>query len=468
MAETTNVAALDAGLVEQVRADFRGEIVEPSDARYDDLRGVFNGMFDRRPAVILRPYGAADVIRGIGLARMSGLPLAIRGGGHSVAGFSSVEGGIVLDLRAMKGIRVDPVRRTVRAQAGLNWGELDRETQAFGLAVTGGRVTTTGVVGFTLGTGSGWLERKYGFAADNLVAADVVTADGEIVVASEHENAELLWGLRGGGGNFGVVTEMELRLSPLAPIVYGGIAVFDPAKSADVIRTWRDLSHTNDDIGWAVASITAPPEPFIPAEWQGKRVIGVAGMIAGPHDAAEKALAPLRALGPVVDLWQPMPYTVVQSLIDGGSPYGRRNYWRAHNLDGFDDGVIDTFVEAAATCPSPFTAVLMVNGGGAVAGVGEDDTAITGRSSPFNLHLNGMWEGDAADDENIAWVKGVTAALGSHVVPGISMNFVTEADDASKVESWGAAKVERLRALKDRYDPSNLFRLNQNIRPTSG
>ena len=465
---TTVSAALEADALEQLRGEFRGQIVEPSDAGYDELRGVFNGMFDRRPRVILRPAGAADVIRAIGLARTSGLPFAVRNGGHSVAGFSSVDDGIVLDLRSMKGVRVDPDAKTVRAQGGVNWGELDHEAQAFGLAVTGGRVTTTGVVGFTTGTGSGWLERKYGFAADNVLSADVVTADGELVRASENENQELLWGLKGGGGNFGVVTEIEFKLGPLSPITYGGLAAFDPKKGHDVVRMWRDLSHENDDIGWAVANVTAPPMPFVPEEWQGKHVVAVLGMIAGPHDKAEKIIAKLRALGPVFDLWQPMPYTMVQGLIDPANPYGRQNYWRAHNLDDLDESVIDVFLEAGASRPSPFTAVIMVNGGGAIGRVGENDTAISGRSSPFNFHLNGMWEDPNATDENIAWVKSVSNALAPRIAEGISLNFATEIGADALQESFGAKKVERLRKLKDRYDPTNFFRLNQNIAPSAG
>jgi FAD/FMN-containing dehydrogenase len=466
MASTVTAPVLEAEALEQLRTEFRGEIVEPGDAVYDELRGVFNGMFDRRPRVILRPTGVADVIRAIGLARTTGVPLAIRNGGHSVAGFSSVDDGIVLDLRAMKGIRVDPHGKTVRSQGGVNWGELDRETQAFGLAVTGGRVTTTGIVGFTTGTGSGWLERKYGFAADNVVRADVVTADGELVTASEDENQELLWGLKGGGGNFGVVTEMEFRLGPLSPIVYGGLAAFPPSKGAEVVRAWRDLSHGNDDIGWAVASVTAPPFDFVPEEWHGKHIVAVLGMIAGEHDAAAKVMAPLRALGPVFDLWQPMPYSMVQGLIDPANPYGRQNYWRAHNLDDLPDSVVDTFLEAGASRPSPFTAVILLNGGGAIGRVGENDTAISGRSSPFNFHLNGMWEDPAASDENIAWVKGVSKALAPHISEGISLNFATEIGDDALKESFGVKKVERLRALKDRYDPTNFFRFNQNIAPS--
>lgn len=467
MTETVSTASvLDGDAVAQLQADFRGEIVEPGDPIYDELRQVFNGMYHRRPRLILRPQGAADVIRAIGLARMSGVPLAIRGGGHSVAGFSGCDDGIVLDMRSMRGIRVDPSTQTVRAQAGLNWGELDRETQSFGLAVTGGRVTTTGIVGFTLGAGSGWLERKYGFAADNLLRADVVTSQGEIVTASEIENQELLWGLKGGGGNFGVVTEVEFKLSPLAPIVYGGLAAFPAEKAGDVVRTWRDLSHGSDDIGWAAALLTAPPAPFIPEEWHGKKLVAVLGMVAGDQAEAEKLLAPIRAHGPVVDLWQPMPYTAAQGLIDPINPYGRLNYWRAHNLTDFDDAVVDVFLEAGATCPSPFTVVILLNGGGAVARVGDDDTAISGRNSPFNMHLNGMWEDASATEENIAWVRGVSKALGSHIATGISLNFQTEISDDRLTESFGAAKVERLRALKDRYDPDNFFRLNQNIKPS--
>ena len=249
--------------------------------------------------------------------------MAIRGGGHSVAGFSSTDDGIVLDMRCMRGIRVDPHGKTVRAQAGLNWGELDREAQAFGLAVTGGRVTTTGVVGFTLGTGSGWLERKLGFAADNVLAADVVTADGDLVHASEQENEELLWG-SGRRRQLRRRHRARAQAEPARSDRYGGLLAVAPEKGGELLRLWRDLSHTNDDIGWMVASVTAPPEPFVPEQWHGRRIVAVAGMVAGLHDEAEKILAPIRALGPLFDLWQPMPYTAMQGLIDGANPYGRR------------------------------------------------------------------------------------------------------------------------------------------------
>jgi FAD/FMN-containing dehydrogenase len=460
-----SAGVLEAAALDELREGFRGEVMEPGSTAYDESCTVFNGMFDRRPATILRPAGTADVIRAIGLARLSGLPLAIRGGGHSVAGFSMCEGGIVIDTRGLKGIRVDPHKKTARAQGGVNWGEFDRETQAFGLATTGGRVTTTGVPGFTLGSGSGWLERKHGFAADNLISADLVTADGEVVTATENENAELLWGLRGGGGNFGVVTEMEFRLHEVGPVVYGGLAAFDPEQSREVISMWRDMSDDAPEaLGWAVASITAPPAPFVPQEWQGKRVIAIAGQFAGDLEEAERLMKPLRGLKPILDLWQPMPYLAVQQLLDPGNPYGARSYWRAYNVGGLDESAIDTFIERAATIPSPLTAFIMLGLGGAISRVGENDTALSGRNVPFNVHLNGIWETEAEDEENIAWVRETTTAFAPYTVPGMALNFTTEISSADIEDSYGG-KLQRLRKLKSTYDPTNLFRLNQNIPP---
>lgn len=468
MSDTSTVSrdgVLESAALDELREGFRGGVIEPGSAEYDDSRAIFNGMFDRKPATILRPAGTADVIRAIGLARVQGLPLAVRGGGHSVAGFSMCDGGIVIDTRGLKGIRVDPKKKTARAQAGVNWGEFDRETQAFGLATTGGRVTTTGVPGFTLGSGSGWLERKFGFAADNLISADVVTAEGEVVTATEDENAELLWGLRGGGGNFGVVTEMEFRLHEIGTMVYGGLAAFDPAQSHEVLRMWRDISgESPESLGWAIASVTAPPAPFVPEEWQGKRVIGVLGQFAGDFEKAERLMKPLRALKPIVDVWGPMPYLAVQGLLDPANPYGARSYWRAFNLGGLDESAIDTFVEQATTIPSPLTAFIILGLGGAISRVGENDTALSGRAAPFNMHLNGIWESDGDDDANIAWIRETTSAFEPHTIPGMALNFNTEITRADIEDSYGD-KLTRLRNLKSTYDPTNLFRLNQNIPP---
>jgi FAD/FMN-containing dehydrogenase len=456
---------LDAEALSELREGFRGAVIGPDDSGYESVRAGFNGMFDQRPAAILRPTGTADVIRAIGLARLSGASLAVRGGGHSVAGFSSCDDGVVIDLRDLRAVRVDAKRRTATAQAGVDWGTFDRETQQFGLATTGGRVSTTGVVGFTIGSGSGWLERKLGFACDTLLRADVVTADGEVVVATRDENEELLWGLSGGGGNFGIVTELEFQLHEVGPIVYAGLQLFDPAQAREVIATWRDISaDAPDELGWAIASVVAPPEPFVPEQWHGKRMWGVLGQFAGPQDEAERLLAPLRKLKPVVDLFQAMPYTVIQGLIDGANPYGRRNYWRAHNVTGLEESTIDTMIEVGDRAPSPFTAMILAHMGGAVSRVGEDDTAISGRAAPFALHLNCMWEGADGDDANIAWTRGATEAFASVISPGMALNFYTEIGESELNDSYGS-KVKRLRALKRQYDPTNLFRLNQNIRP---
>jgi hypothetical protein len=460
-------ATLDPATLSELRDAFGGDVIEPSDARYDDLRGVFNGMFDRRPAAILRPAGQADVIRAIAFARQTGLPLAIRSGGHSVAGFSSSDGGIVIDLRELKGVRVDPDKRTASVQGGVDWGTFDREAQQFGLATTGGRVTSTGVAGFTTGSGSGWLERKLGFASDNVIRAELVTADGEVVVVTENENADLLWGLSGGGGNFGVITELEFRLAPVEPIVYGGLALFDPAQGREMITTWRDIAaDAPDELGWGIASVCAPPEEFVPVEWHGKRMWGVLGQFAGAQEEAERILQPLRALKPIVDLFQPMPYTVFQSLIDPANPYGRRNYWRAHNLADLGEGAVDTLLARADAIVSPFTALIVLQLGGAIARAGEDTSAVGGRSAPFAVHLNCMWEGAEGDEANIAWTRDTTDAFSTWIAPGMGLNFFTEVGN-HEIEDGFGAKVGRLRALKDRYDPTNLFRLNQNIKPSA-
>jgi FAD/FMN-containing dehydrogenase len=463
MTEVETSAVLDADALSELREGFRGEIIEPGDAGYDAKRAVFNGMFDRRPAAILRPTGTADVVRAIGMAQTSGVPFAIRGGGHSVAGFSSCDGGIVLDLRSLASVRIDPGRRTARVAGGVDWGAFDREAQQFGLAVTGGRVTSTGVIGFTIGSGSGWLERKLGLACDSVISADVVTADGDVVIASEDENEDLHWALKGGGGNFGVVTSLEFRLHPVQPIVYGGLMAFDPAKGGDVIRTWRDID-APDELGWGLASICAPPAPFVPEQWHGRRMWGVAGAFSGSLDDAEPYFAPLRALGPEFDLFQPMPYTVMQGLLDEPNAPGRRNYWRAHKAGGIDDAMIDILLQLAEANPSPLSAMIVNRVGGAIARVSDDATALGARSAPFEVHFNSMWEGEEADDTNILFVRNGSDALSPWLTAGMALNFYTEVGEAEIAASFGA-RLERLREVKRKYDPGNLFRRNQNIAP---
>jgi len=449
-----------------LRAALRGEILTAQDgSRYDAARALYNTMYDRRPAAIARATGAADVMATIAFARERGLTLAVRGGGHSVAGYSSIEGGLVLDLGAMKGIRVDPVRRRVRAQAGLTWGEIDRETQAFGLATTGGRVSSTGLVGFTLGSGSGWLERLHGWACDNLVAADVVTADGRLVTASEDGDAELLWGLAGGGGNFGVVTELELRLHPVGPLVAG--LLFHPmARAAEVLRfhrTW--VERQPRAIGGAVVLMTAPPAPFLPGELQGQPAVAVVAVAFGPVADGLAALAPLRAFGPpAADLVAPMPYVALQSMLDAANPPGRRNYWRSDNLTALGDDTIAALVARGRAMTSPWSSLIVQVAGGAIADVPEGATPLGGREAPWQYHCYGSWT-EGADATHIAWVKETEAAMAPWSAGRMSMNFVSEGGRAGVRAAFGGEAHARLVALKRRLDPTNFFRLNQNIDP---
>jgi FAD binding domain/Berberine and berberine like len=454
---------------EELRPKFRGELITPSDgARYDSARAVFNGMFDRRPALIARATGAGDIIAALAFARERGLPLAVRGGGHSVAGYSTIDDGVVIDVGAMKGIRVQPGARRARVQAGVNWGELDRETQAFGLATTGGRVTTTGVAGFTLGSGSGWLERLHGLACDNLVSADVVTADGRLLTASPTENEDLFWGLRGGGGNFGIVTEFEFRLHPVGPIILGGIILHPRDRASEVFRFYRQfIQSAPPEVGGGVVLLNAPPAPFVPPAMRGRPAVAIIAAWFGSLDAGQDILAPLRAFGsPPVDIVQPMPYVVLQSLLDAGNPPGRRNYWRSENVSELSDQAIATLIDRAAIATSPFTNLIVVPSGGAIAKVPEDGTPIGGRSAPWQYHCYGSWEG-GDDAPHIGWVRETEQALRPWTAGRISINFVSDASNDRVRAAFGEEKYRRLVALKNKYDPTNLFRMNQNVPPTA-
>jgi FAD/FMN-containing dehydrogenase len=461
---------LEEQAMQEFAADFRGELIRPEDEGYDTARAVFNAMTDRRPALIARCTGVADVVAAVNFARENELVVAVRGGGHSVPGYGSCDGGIVIDLSPMKGVWVDPEARTARAQGGLTWGEFDRETQHFGLATTGGRVTHTGIAGQTLGSGSGWLERKYGLTCDNLISAEVVTADGEFLKASEEENEDLFWGLKGGGGNFGVVTSFEYRLHPLGPIVLGGMFMYPFSRAKELLRFWRDyIEEAPDELGTAPGIFTAPPAPFVPEHMRGQLVAAVIVCYAGPVDEAEAAVRPLREFGPPeVDLVQPMPYTVVQTLIDPANPPGRRNYWKAENMNELPDEAIDTLVEQAATITSPFSVVLIEPKGRAISQVGEAETAIGGRDAAHTLYAFSIWENPAEDDNHIAWARGFMEAMESYLTPGISPNFTSDQGQEKVKDFFGRdGKYERLVALKNEYDPMNLFRLNQNIKPTA-
>lgn len=453
-----------------LRPRFRGELLTPTDGdRYVRAKTMFNAMYDdRRPALVARVTGVADIRAALAFARQRDLPIAVRSGAHSVAGFSTVDGGVVIDVGPLQGIRVDPVARRARAQAGVNWGQLDRETQEYGLATTGGRVTSTGLPGFTLGSGSGWLERLCGLSCDSLVSADVVTADGALVTASEDHNADLFWGLRGGGGNFGIVTELEYRLHPVGPTVLAGLLMYPRDRAPEVLRHYRDfLADAPRELGGGVALMTGPPAPFVPPALQGKPVVTVIVAWFGEVDRGERYLEPLRAFGPpAVDIVQPMPYLALQSMLDNGMPHGRRHYWRSDNLRHVPDDAIDTMCACAATATSPFTQIILSPLGGAVADVAEGATALGGRSAPWMYHCYGVW--DHGDDRgHIEWVRATEQALRPYAAGRISLNFVSDAGDERVRASFGADTYRRLQAVKDRYDPDNVFRLNQNVRPSA-
>ena len=452
-----------------LRPGFGGELITASDgARYETARAVFNAMFDRRPALIARASSAADVALALRFARSHGLPLAVRGGGHSVAGYSSIEGGLLIDLGGMKAIRVEATARRVRVQAGANWGELDRATQEFGLATTGGRVTGTGVAGFTLGSGSGWLERLHGFACDNLLSAEVVTADGRLLTASASENPDLFWGLQGGGGNFGIVTDFEFRLHPVGPLILGGLILHPRDKAPEVYRFYREfMQNAPAEVGGGLVLMHAPPAPFVPPAMQGRPAVAIIAAYFGPIERGTEVLAPLRSFGsPPVDIVQPMPYVALQSMLDGGNPAGRRNYWRSENLGTLPDEALDALIACAATATSPFSVLILQPMGGAVAAVPYDATPLGGRASPWQYHCYGIWT-DADDARHIAWVRSTEQAMRPWSAGRVSLNFISEANDERIRAAFGAEKYQRLVALKDKYDPENVFRMNQNVVPTA-
>jgi len=461
--------ALEPAAVAELAAGFAGELIQPHDPGYDRARAVFNGMIDRRPALIARCTGDADVVAAVKFARAQELLVAVRAGGHSVPGYGVCDGGIVIDVAPMKGVWVDSDSGVARAQAGLTWGEFDRETQLVGLATTGGRRTSTGVAGQTLGSGSGWLERKYGLTCDHLVAAKLVTADGDIVRADESSNPELLWGLRGGGGNFGVVTSFQLKLHPVGPVVTGGMMVWPRARAAEVLRFWRDYVETApDDFGSAPAFLIAPPAPFVPEHLQGQPALGLIVCCAGSPEDGELLVKPFRQLAPDLDMVQPMPYTVVQSLIDEATPHGLHNYWKAENLPALGDDCIDTVIDTVAGMTSPMSMVIIEPKGRAISRVGDGDSALGGRDAAHTLYCFSMWADPGENDTHIGWTRAFMDRLAPFTTPGVSLNFTSDQQEAKARESFGSAeKNGRLTALKDRYDPTNFFRLNQNIRPSA-
>lgn len=459
---------LDEADVQQFAGSLRGRLMRPTDSDYDEARAIFNAMIDRRPALIIRCAGVADVIEAVNFARRSGLELAVRGGGHNVSGNAICEGGLVVDLSQMNGMWVDPEQRTARVEAGLTWAEVNHELQAFGLGATGGVIGTTGVPGLTLGGGLGWLVRKHGLACDNLLAIDVVTADGKVVRASETQNEDLFWGMRGGGGNFGIATSFEFRVHT-AGVVLAGLLAYPIESAGEFLRAWRDFEATAPE-EWTGGTVllTAPPAPFVPEEFHGRQVAGLAGVYCGPIEQGEALLQPLREFGqPVVDLIQPMPYSAAQTMLDALYPTGFQNYWKAQFLPGISGELIDTLLAHFADVPSPMTSVVLEhNGDGAVNRVDDDATAFGYRDHSYILLIMSLWPDPADSDRNIAWTRGLYEALKPFTRPGVYVNYLGEEGEDRVKEAYGN-KYQRLVALKNKYDPANLFHLNQNIAPSA-
>jgi hypothetical protein len=445
---------LDGRAVDELATSFGGALIRPHDATYDDQRRIWNGSIDRRPALIAHCTGVADVISAVRFAREHEQLAAVRSGRHSYPGLGVCDAGMVIDLGQMKGIRVDPAARTARAQAGALLGDLDRETQAFGLAVPAGIVTHTGLAGLTLGGGVGWLERKYGLTIDQLLSVDVVTAEGEFLRASEEENADLFWGVRGGGGNFGIVTEFEFRLNPVGPTVLAGPIMWAMEDSPNVLRFYREwIKEVPDELTTIVE------------EFHGKHVVVVGTCYAGPVEDGESVLKPLREFGsPLLDGCVPMPFTKHQAILDPSFPHGWWYYIRSCNLAELTDEVIETLVDHGLRIASPVTVFSIFHLGGAVALVGEDETAFGGRDAGHTVNVIGITVTGEGFEQEREWARGLWTGLQPHH-QNVYVNFLMEEGKDRIREAYGGAKYDRLTALKRKYDPNNFFRLNQNIPP---
>jgi FAD/FMN-containing dehydrogenase len=457
--------------IEELRADFRGELLHPGAPCYEETRRVRNGLIDRHPALIARCSGTADVVAAVNFAREHDLLVSVRGGGHNVAGTSTNDGGIVIDLSAMRGVRVDPAARTVRVQGGATWGDVDRETQLFGLATPGGLISSTGVGGLTLHGGWGWLRRKYGYSVDNLVAVDLVTADGQARTASETENPDLFWAVRGAGSNFGVVTSFEFRLHPVGPTIAFAAPFYALDDVERVLPAWRDfMSAAPDEISSNFVIWAIPAVDGFPAELHNRAVVIPSAMHAGPAEEGERALQPLRELAaPLLDLSSRMPYAALQGTLDPFFPKGRLYYWKSLYLNGMDGETMAATLRYASERPTPMSLMAIWHiGGGAANRVEPGTMAFNRPAAPFLLSLDTTWE-DAADSERcIAWTRAAWADMHRFSDGGLYLNFAGFGEEKEALVRAGyGANYDRLAALKAKYDPGNLFRMNQNIRPGS-
>jgi FAD/FMN-containing dehydrogenase len=452
------ISTIDAELLEALSATFSGTVLVPGDGEYDDARRVHNGLIDRRPALIARCHGTADIADAIGIARSSGLGISVRGGGHNVAGRAVADGGVMIDLSPMRGVHVDPGARTARAQGGVVWKELNREAHAHGLAVTGGAISSTGIAGYTLGGGLGWLMAKHGLGADNLIGVELVTADGETLNVDDDSHPDLMWALRGGGGNFGVAASLVYRLHPLS-MVTGGLIAHPIDAAGEMLRFYREaVADCSDDLTVFAGLVHAP-------DGSGLKLAAMVVFHTGPPDEAERDLAPFKAWGaPLMVEVGPMPYPVMNTLLDGAYPKGALNYWLSSFTTGLPDELIDSMVERFASVPSPMTAMLLEHFHGAVTRIGPTETAVPHRDEGWNLLLPSEWIDHADTDANITWTKDTYAALSEHFSGGRWLNYLGDDQDDAISSAYGP-NYERLVEVKRRYDPDNVFHLNHNIVP---
>ncbi|HZU14743.1 MAG TPA: FAD-binding oxidoreductase [Chloroflexota bacterium] len=467
MSEAAVTTRLDESAVQELAAGFGGELLLPGDEGYEEARSVWNAMIDNHPALIARCRGTADVIAAVNFGRSQNLPVSVRGGGHSVAGTSVADQGLMLDLSLMRAVIVNPEERTAIVQGGALWSDLDREAQAFGLAVTGGHISHTGVGGLTTGGGIGWLVRKYGLSSDNLIAADVVTADGRLVRASESENSDLFWGVRGGGGNFGVVTTFTFRLHPLGTMVVGGLALWPLNQAQHVLDFFRAYAdRIPDELTLVLAFLTAPPLPFVPDDLQGRKAVAIIVCYAGDLDEGLRAVQPIKDLAPAADVIGPIPYLAQQTLLDAVYPHGHRYYTRTDFLDGLSDEGIEILTAAADAMSAPFSTITFQHYLGAVNALPADATAYSHRDAKFTIFTLAQWASAADDAENIGWCRRLAEAMRPYS-RGAYVNFLG-ADETDRLRAaYRPETLERLQTLKRTYDPQNLFRLNLNINPES-
>jgi FAD/FMN-containing dehydrogenase len=469
-AQSDTPTLLNSTLVEALQARFQGDIIRPSDAGYDDARTIWNAMIDKYPALIARCKNTDDVIQAVNLARDHNLLLSVRGSGHNVAGNAVCDGGLMIDLTLMKDIHVDLESGTATAQPGVVFGEMDRATQPYGLAVPGGIVSETGIAGLTLGGGFGWLTRKYGFTCDNLISAEVVTADGRLLTASAAENSDLFWGIRGGGGNFGIVTSFEYQLCPVGPEVLAGLIIYPIEAAADVLRFYRDFTaSTPEELGALAVFRLAPPAPSIPEDLHGKPVLAIMVCYVGDVEEAERVVQPLRDFGsPIVDAIKRQPFAAYNSSLDSGQPVGKHYYWKSEYVTEIADGAIETLVGFAANMTSPFTRLAVFQLGGATRRYDEQAMAMSHREAEYIIAINTGWADPEETEKQMEWTRDLWTAIGPFSSGGVYVNFLSADDGQDRVRAaYGAAKFERLGRLKAKYDPQNLFRMNKNIGPQS-